>query len=67
MPCFSLCVCNFRIACDLLETEADGPGACISKPGCVAEMRNAGQNVRVCDGEEEYPFNGLLTLQSMLF
>ena len=26
---------------DTFLTESDGPGACISKPGCVAELRNS--------------------------
>ena len=44
-----------RIQCRALATEADGPGACISKPGCVAEMRNLDQEKRVCDGVVDCP------------
>ena len=67
-----------RIRCDVFKTEADGPGACISKPGeksydnvprnkdnpidhsqsssgCVAELRNAGREGRVCDGVVDCP------------
>ncbi|TRY68657.1 hypothetical protein TCAL_02473 [Tigriopus californicus] len=44
-----------RIQCDALATESDGPGACISKPGCVAEMRNRNQGDLVCDGVVDCP------------
>ena len=44
-----------RIKCSVLKTEADGPGACISKPGCVAEMRNLGKSQQICDGVVDCP------------
>ena len=44
-----------RIDCDVLKTESDGPGECISKPGCVAEMRNDNKGERVCDGVVDCP------------
>lgn len=44
-----------RIKCSVLKTEADGPGACISKPGCVAEMRNLGKSEQICDGVVDCP------------
>ncbi|XP_040566515.1 uncharacterized protein [Lepeophtheirus salmonis] len=44
-----------RIRCDALKTEADGPGTCISKPGCVAELRNTGKSNQVCDGIVDCP------------
>ena len=36
-----------RIQCYGLSTEADGPGAGISKQGCVAEMRSLDQEKQV--------------------
>ena len=39
-----------RIQCYGLATGADGPGAGISKQGCVAEMRSLDQEKQVCDG-----------------
>ena len=41
--------------CDRFLTESDGPGACISKPGCVAELRNSGKNSLICDGVVDCP------------
>ena len=41
--------------CSSLPTEADGPGACISKPGCVDALRENGRGVRVCDGVVDCP------------
>ena len=32
-------------------------GACISKPGCVAELRNSGKNSVICDGVVDCPVN----------
>ena len=43
------------LLCSSLPTEADGPGACISQPGCVAGLREAGQEDRVCDGSVDCP------------
>ena len=43
------------INCDNYLTESDGPGACISKPGCVAELRNSGKNSVICDGVVDCP------------
>ena len=67
-PCSAFCA-EFLAACDgyipaglldsllcsSLPTEADGPGACISQPGCVAALREAGQEGRVCDGSVDCP------------
>jgi len=44
-----------NLKCNTLPTEADGPGACISKPGCVGEMRENGLGSRVCDGVVDCP------------
>jgi len=44
-----------HIKCETLPTEADGPGACISKPGCVKELQTGGQEGRVCDGVVDCP------------
>jgi len=44
-----------NLKCNSLPTEADGPGACISKPGCVGEMRESGHGARVCDGVVDCP------------
>jgi len=44
-----------NLKCKTLPTEADGPGACISKPGCVGEMRENGLGSRVCDGVVDCP------------
>ena len=60
-----------NLKCNALPTEADGPGACISKPGnsnivtfclnffmklgCVGEMRESGFGSRVCDGVVDCP------------
>ena len=41
--------------CEKLATESDGPGSCISKPGCVAELRNAGKSSLICDGVVDCP------------
>ena len=41
--------------CATLPTEADGPGACISKPGCVEDMRRRGLEERICDGTVDCP------------
>jgi len=43
------------LQCASLPTEADGPGACISKPGCVEDMRGRGLEQRVCDGTVDCP------------
>ena len=43
------------LLCSALPTEAEGPGACISQPGCVAGLREAGQESRVCDGSVDCP------------
>merc|ERR1719150_2381405 len=43
------------VRCHALPTEADGPGACISKPGCVKALRAGGQEGRVCDGVVDCP------------
>jgi len=44
-----------NLNCNELPTEADGPGACISKPGCVGKMRESGFGGRVCDGVVDCP------------
>lgn len=44
-----------QLDCDKLATEADGPSACISKPGCVAELRNAAKTNLICDGVVDCP------------
>ena len=66
LPCRDFCrefVASCRISpelevildCDKLKSESDGPGACISKPGCVAELRNAGKSGNICDGVVDCP------------
>lgn len=44
-----------RLNCEKFATESDGPGTCISKPGCVAELRNAGKTNFICDGVVDCP------------
>jgi len=44
-----------HLDCNILPNEADGPGACISKPGCVDNLRNSGKAERVCDGVVDCP------------
>lgn len=46
---------HLKIDCDKFKTESEGPGSCISKPGCVAELRNAGKSELICDGVVDCP------------
>ena len=68
LPCRDFCQ-EFKDSClsvlpmdvkDMLDcqeffTESDGPGACISKPGCVTELRNNGKTSLICDGVVDCP------------
>ena len=68
LPCREFCLdfineCGNILSRDLLErldcqrfgSESDGPGGCISKPGCVAEIRNNNKESRICDGVVDCP------------